>query len=72
MTTGRPSLQSILRERRKSLGIPQCDLAARLRISRPLMCRWEREVDTPSVGRFLQWIDALGLDWALTPKDQAK
>jgi hypothetical protein len=26
------------------------------------------EVDTPSVGRFLQWIDALGLDWNLTPR----
>lgn len=70
MTGDRPSLQSVLRERRQALGILQRDLAARLRISRPLMCRWERERDTPSVGRFLQWIDALGLDWALIPKER--
>lgn len=70
MTPDRPSLQSVLRARREALGLRQYDLAAKLRISRPLMCRWEREVDTPSVGRFLQWIDALGLDWALIPKER--
>ena len=67
-----PSLQSRLRARRVELGLKQSELAQVLRVSKPLMCRWEREVDTPSVGRFLQWIDALGLEWNLTPRQGAK
>lgn len=67
-----PSLQTRLRARRVELGLKQAELAQILRVSKPLMCRWEREVDTPSVGRFLQWIDALGLDWNLTPRQNAK
>ena len=63
-----PTIQTRLRARRVELGILQCDLAGRLRISRALMCRWERGACTPSVGRMLQWIDALGMTLIVLPQ----
>lgn len=56
------ALTSRLRARRKSLGLSQEDLAARLSVSPALLCKWERSKITPAMGRYLQWAQTLGVE----------
>lgn len=59
------SLGEMLRKARKDAGMEQEDISQALRVSRPLVSKWERNVSVPNVREYRQFAQATGAAWLL-------
>lgn len=68
-------LREMLRETRQDAGLTQLEVSARIGVTRARFSEWERGVNSPSIHRFVLWVNALGLTLSVTDrttKDSAR